>query len=106
MRMIDCEQTLATFAHLALRRKQIFRRGFVGHTRIRCNIAHAIDSSGRAILTADETATFVGIGLARMRDDLVKMSFCESDQPRFVNHMWLCHLRCGKALPFRRYRWG
>ena len=80
--MIDRDQALAAFAHLPLRRKQVFRSGFVCHTRVRGNIAHAINGSGRALFTADKSAAFVGIGLARVGDDLVNVSFCESYQSR------------------------
>ena len=88
--MIDRDQPLAAVPHLALRRKQILRRGFVRHAGIRRGIPHPIDISGHAIVTADEAATFVGISLARVGDDVVKVSFCERYQSRFVN-------TCGSA---------
>lgn len=70
MRMVDGKQTLAAPAHLALRGKKVFGRGFVCDFGVRRDVAQAIDVRRRFLTPADKPATFRGTRLARVRENL------------------------------------
>jgi hypothetical protein len=73
--MIDGQQLLAALAHFSLSGEEIFRGRFISHPWVSRKIAQAVDAlSHAAFSAADEAATFVGIGFARMRDDVVRWS--------------------------------
>ena len=71
--MINSKKLLAAISHGALRRKQIFGRGFVSDERIGGDIPQRIDSPGPSIIAADKAAAFAGSLCARVLDNFREM---------------------------------
>ena len=71
MRVINRDKVLATFAHRALRGKEIFRRSFVADESICSDILRRIKRICASVdCASDQSAAFVGSSFASMRDNL------------------------------------
>ena len=74
MRVLNCQEFFTTLAHRPLGGKEIFRHSFIGYGRVGRHVTSTINCLSFAVSgTADEAAAFMGIGLPRMRDDLIQM---------------------------------
>ncbi len=84
MRMIDADKEFAALAHLPLRVKQIFGRGFIRNEGIARDIAKAINRAHSLTRPAHQTATLFRLSLARVRVHLFDMRSLQRNHFHFV----------------------
>src|SRR5262245_31615765 len=74
MGVVDRQQALAPFTHLALCRKQIFRGGFVGRLGVRSDVAQAVESDRFCVRdSANQPAALLRRRFASMSDHRLNM---------------------------------